>query len=97
MTVKILIFKNDRKISYYVIITLVPMVPLDLKRNASYKDEQYILFLFVYIIFFYNMTLYKTSQLEVCFLPPETSNFDGYYLKNYRIRMYGFYIFFVHF
>ena len=34
ITVKITIFKKDPKISYYVIITLVPKVPLDLNDRT---------------------------------------------------------------
>ena len=41
-----------------------------IKRNASYKEEQHILFVYVNIkkknlFFFFNMTLYKKSQLDV--------------------------------
>ena len=34
ITIKIPIFKKDPKIGYYVIITLVPKVPFDLKRGG---------------------------------------------------------------
>ena len=34
MTVKITIFKKDPKMSYYVIITLVPKVSLDLNKTT---------------------------------------------------------------
>ena len=43
---------------------------MTIKRNASYKEEQHILFVYVNIkkkrqFFFFNVTLYKTSQLDV--------------------------------
>ena len=42
ITVKFTIFKKDPEISYYIIITLVPKVPLDLKATVTESEHDFL-------------------------------------------------------